>query len=114
MKVVCVSNKLLNQRDFPLTIGKIYDVFEKHYKPEILDIEGLESKWVRSVVSKIGILHSPVLLSHKKNIKAKWSNSVGVSEDHSFYNEIYKSGKSGSPIHIFGYVRCHLKEEWDF
>jgi len=30
MKVVCVSNKSLNQRDFPLTIGKIYDVFEKH------------------------------------------------------------------------------------
>ena len=103
-----------NSKVISNNINRYYDVFEKHYKPEILDIEGLESKWVRSVVSKIGILHSPVLLSHKKNIKAKWSNSVGVSEDHSFYNEIYKSGKSGSPIHIFGYVRCHLKEEWDF
>ena len=30
MKVVCVSNKSLNQRDFPLTIGKIYDVYDKN------------------------------------------------------------------------------------
>jgi hypothetical protein len=104
------NSKVLND-----DIKLYYTVFDKNYKSELLNIDGLESEWVRSVVRKSAVLHSPVLLSHKKNIKVKWSNSVGVSEDHSFYNQIYDNYNSGGlSIHIFGYVRCHLKGEWDF
>lgn len=92
-------------------------LFEPHYNESVIKIENLDGEWIRGIVKKAATLQSPGLISHKRNCDVKWSNiSAGksISEDIVFYKDIMSKYKNGIQIHIFGYVRCHLKNEWDF
>jgi mannosyltransferase OCH1-like enzyme len=92
-------------------------LFEPHYNESVIKIENIDGEWIRGIVKKAATLQSPGLISHKRNCDVKWSNiSAGksISEDIVFYKDIMSKYKNGIQIHIFGYVRCHLKNEWDF
>ena len=93
------------------------DLFDRQLTDESQAIKGLDSKWIKSYVRRDFILQSPGLISHKKTCDVKWSDvsSVGnLSEDILFYKEMLEKYKKGKQIHLFGYVRCHLKGGWDF
>jgi hypothetical protein len=93
------------------------DLFDRQLTGESKIIKNLDSEWIKSYVKKDFILQSPGLISHKKTCNVKWSDvsSEGnISEDILFYREMLKKYKKGKQIHLFGYVRCHLKGGWDF
>ena len=92
-------------------------IFDKQLTKEYKKIDSLESEWVKSCVKKDVVLQSPGLISHKRTCDIKWGNvsSKGnLSEDILFYKEMLEKYKKGKYIHFFGYVRCHLKNGWDF
>ena len=97
---------------------KFYNVlFDRHLTNKSSLINGLDSRWVRSYVKRSLILQSPGLISHKKTCDVKWTNVVSegnTSEDILFYKTMLDKYKNGKQIHLFGYVRCHLRDGWDF
>lgn len=92
-------------------------IFDTQLTDEHIEIEDLDSKWVKSYVKKDVVLQSPGLISHKKECDVKWSDvsSNGAdSEDIAFYKKMLDKYTKGKHIHLFGYVRCHEKNSWDY
>ena len=66
---------------------------------------------------KLFLWHKEKLISHKKECDVKWSDvsSDGAdSEDIAFYKKMLEKYTKGKHIHLFGYVRCHEKNSWDY
>lgn len=92
-------------------------MFDTQISNDTTKIEGLDSSWVRSFVKHNLVLQSPGLISHKKTCDIKWTNVTSegdMSEDILFYNNMLDKYKNGKYIYLLGYVRCHLKNGWDF
>ena len=98
------------------TIG-YYNFWMDNTNSESIKINGLDSEWVLSTVKDGLIVMSPALLSHKKICDVKWRNSLDsmVSEDQIFSKELRsKYPLTGGFVSVPGYVRCHLRNRWDF
>jgi hypothetical protein len=82
-------------------------------------IEGLDGMWYATKYKSDGkivrFVHTPWLLSHKADVKAKWRDVVGegTSEDVVFGKQVLDEGIA---LHISEpmYVRCHYTDRWDY
>ncbi len=96
-----------------------YTYFESLYQKDIKKIKDLDSLWIVSIVKKGKMIMSPALISHRRDCKIEWKdylqkNSEDSSEDILFIQSLQNEHGKGAQISIPGYVRCHLRDFWDF
>lgn len=94
-----------------------YHQYFEDFKESPISIENLESTWILSKIRTGKMIMSPALISHRKDSCPVWSDHIrksenDFSEDMLFVDKLAKL--KGARISIPGYVRCHLKDFWDF
>jgi len=95
-----------------------FEIFED-FSDNPQKINNLESEWVLAKVRSKKLLMSPALFSHRRDETVKWSDCFinkdnKVSEDVKFINVMKELHPNGASITIPGYVRCHLRDFWDY
>jgi glycosyltransferase involved in cell wall biosynthesis len=93
-----------------------YMLFNDQVIEEAISIRGLGSKWMASKLREKNIIMSPALTSHKSNCKTEWKDiSDGNSEDKDFNKRLREDYyTTGGLFYYPGYVRCHLRDKWDW
>lgn len=91
-----------------------FTLFEKRELEDAKPIEGLESLWFQSRLVDKNIIMSPALTSHRKSCQTKWEDTWGNSEDKDFNVRLRAEYLKGGLFYFPGYVRCHLREKWDW
>lgn len=91
-----------------------YLLFENHTEEDVREITGLESKWIASKLREKNIIMSPALTSHRRSCTTEWRDSLGNSEDTDFNKRLRKDYIKGGLFFYPGYVRCHLRDKWDW
>jgi glycosyltransferase involved in cell wall biosynthesis len=94
-------------------------VFEELSINNKLKIDNLESEWILSKLRPKKMISSPALFSHRKDKDIKWSDCIynlenEKSEDMLFINSYKDKYPNGAFITVPGYVRCHLRDYWDY
>ena len=79
-----------------------------------IKIENLESEWVAVKMKSDLITLAPSVLSHTADCKTKWEDTVGVSEDVVFNRKLREEFERGYTYEYPTYVRCHMRNAWDF
>jgi len=93
-----------------------HDYFEE-FTTNSVSINNLESNWILSKIRTGKMIMSPALVSHRKKDSPEWSDYIrksenDFSEDMIFIEKLTKF--KGARISLPGYVRCHLKDFWDY
>lgn len=91
-----------------------FTLFEERVLEDAKIIEGLESLWFESRLKAKNIIMSPALTSHRKSCQTKWKDTWGNSEDKDFNVRLRKEYLKGGLFYFPGYVRCHLRDKWDW
>lgn len=94
-----------------------YHNYFEEFTNNSVSINNLESNWVLSKIKTGKMIMSPALISHRKDNCPEWSDYTrksenDFSEDMIFIEKLTKF--KGAKISLPGYVRCHLKEFWDY
>ena len=87
-------------------------VDENPNKP--IKIENLESEWLAVKMKTELITLAPSVFSHTADCKTKCEDTVGVSEDVVFNKKIRQEFEKGYTYEYPTYVRCHMRNAWDF
>ena len=103
-----------NVEMFKNPVDGYYSIFENGKEEDLRTIQGLESQWIPSRMREKKIIMSPALTSHRKSCTTKWQDSVGNSEDKDFNTRLRKDYIKGGLFWYPGYVRCHLRDKWDW
>lgn len=91
---------------------KVLFVDENPNKP--IKIDNLESEWV-AVKMKPGLITiAPSVLAHTINCETKWEDTIGISEDITFINKLRQELPNGNVYEYPTYVRCHMRNAYDF
>lgn len=107
---VYLNEKILTEEiELNHNYKKSYQKFEKPVK-----IEGLNSKWCKSIMNHEIQVMSTWTIIHKSDCIGKWKDTTDIHEDMDFINQLKKEQK-GNQLYIpLGYyVICH-SDRWDF
>lgn len=99
---------------FQNPIPGYYQVFEDGREEDLREIPGLPSKWIPSRMREKKIIMSPALTSHKRTCITDWRDSYIDSEDKDFNKRLRVDHPNGGLFFYPGYVRCHLRDKWDW
>lgn len=91
-----------------------YSIFEDDVIENAVYINGLESKWMASRLREKNIIMSPALISHRNSCKTEWRDTYIESEDKDFSKRLRDEYTEGGLFYYPGYVRCHLRDKWDW
>lgn len=88
---------------------------EDHENPnKPIKIEKLESDWIAVKMKQDLITLAPSVLSHTSDCKTKWEDTMGISEDVVFNKKLREEFSEGYTYEYPTYVRCHMRNAWDF
>ena len=77
-------------------------------------VEGLEYKWVQTVLRPGAAILAPWLFAHKPHCTTKWRDTIGGSEDADFNKRLRNEYTKGIAIQTPIYARCHFAGRWDY
>ena len=89
-------------------------IFANENPNKPINIDGLDSEWLAVKLKDDFISLAPTLLSHTAKCTTKWEDSVGISEDVIFSKNLRNELKEGLTYEYPTYVRCHMRNAYDF
>lgn len=89
-------------------------IFVEENPNQSIKIENLESDWVAVKMKSDLFTLAPSVLSHTVDCRTKWEDTVGISEDVVFNKKLRQEFKKGTLYEYPTYVRCHMRNAWDF